>query len=201
MLARLLRDRGDRPISLIRDPGQSEDVRDAGGEPVVLDLEEATDEQIDAALTDCGAVVFAAGAGAGSGPERKETVDYGAAVRLIEAARRNGISRYVMISAAGADPEAGGDSVFSVYLRAKGRADPELAGSGLDFTIIRPVRLTDHPGTGLVSTEDARMDAEIPREDVAEAVAEALRQDGLIGTTFRLGSGDTPIAEALGRLG
>jgi len=196
-LARLLRDRGDQPRSLIRDPGQSQDARDAGGEPVVVDLENATDEELDAALTDCRAVVFAAGAGEGSGPERKETVDYGAAVRLIEAARRNGIARYVMISAAGADPEIEGDEGFAVYLRAKGRADQALAESGLDFTIVRPVRLTDHAGTGLVATDEQTMEGDIPREDVAESVAEALRQDSLIGVTFRLGSGDTRIAEAL----
>jgi uncharacterized protein YbjT (DUF2867 family) len=197
MLAGLLRDRGGRPRSLIRDPDQSQDVSDAGGEPVVVDLEHDTDEELDAALSDCGAIVFAAGAGEGSGPERKETVDYGAAVRLIEAARRNEIARYVMISAAGADPDAEGDDVFAVYLRAKGRADRELAESGLDFTIIRPVRLTDHPGTGLVSVDDELMEGEIPREDVAEVVAEALDQDALIGATFRIGSGDTRIAEAL----
>lgn len=200
ILARLLRDRGDRPRSLIRNPDHSQDVRDAGGEPVVVDLEDATDDELDAALTDCRAVVFAAGAGEGSGPERKDSVDYGAAVRLIEAARRDGISRYVMISAAGADPDAEGDGVFAVYLRAKGRADRELAASGLDFTIIRPVRLTDHTGTGLVSTDGNLMEGEIPREDVAEAVAESLRQDGLIGVTFRLGSGDTRISEALDSL-
>lgn len=196
-LARLLRDRGDQPRSLIRDPDQAQDVRNAGGEPVVLDLEKATDEELDAALTDCGAVVFAAGAGEGSSAARKETVDYGAAVRLIEAARRNGIARYVMISAAGADSEAEGDGAFAVYLRAKGRADRALAESGLDFTIVRPVRLSDHAGTGLVATDQRLMDGDIPREDVAESVAEALRQDSLIGVTFRLGSGDTRIAEAL----
>ncbi len=200
ILARLLRDRGDRPRSLIRDPDQSQDVRDAGGEPVVVGLETSSDEELDAALIDCRAVVFAAGAGEGSGPERKETVDYAAAFRLIEACRRNGISRYVMISAAGADPDAEGDGVFAVYLRAKGRADRELAGSGLDFTIVKPVRLTDHPGTGLVSTDESSMAGEITREDVAEAVAETLQQDGLIGVTFRLGSGDTRIAEALQKL-
>lgn len=197
ILARLLRDRGDRPRSLIRNPDQSQDVRDAGGESVVVDLETASDAELDAALTDCGAVVFAAGAGEGSGPERKEKVDYAAAVRLIGAARRDRIRRYVMISTAHADPDAEGDDSLAVYRRAKGRADRELAGSGLDFTIIRPVRLTDCAGTGLVSTDEALMEEEIPREDVAEVVAEALRQDGLITATFRLGSGDTRIDEAL----
>ena len=59
-----------------------------------------------------------------------------------------------MLSAVGADPEADGDEVFDVYLRAKGRADRELAESGLDFTIVRPVRLTDAAGTGMVTVDD-----------------------------------------------
>jgi cytosine deaminase len=197
ILARLLRDRGEQPRSLIRDPAQSEEVRDAGGEPVVLDLENATDDEVDAALSDCQAVVFAAGAGPESGPDRKETVDYGAAVRLVEAARRNKVGRYVMISSAGADPDAEGDGDFAVYLRAKGRADRELAGSGLDFTIIRPVRLSDRAGTGLVSVDESTMAADVPREDVAESVAEVLRQDSTVGATFVLGSGEDRIADAL----
>jgi nucleoside-diphosphate-sugar epimerase len=200
MLARMLRDRGDAARSLIRDPDQSEDVRDAGGEPVVVDLEDSSDGELGAAVTDCDAVVFAAGAGPGSGPERKESVDYGGAVRLIEAARRTGIDRYVMLSSTGADPEAEGDEGMAVYLRAKGRADRELAESGLDFTILRPVRLTDESGTGKVATDGDLMEDSIPREDVAEVLAETLRRDSLIGVTFGVGSGDTLIGEALERL-
>ncbi len=199
ILARLLRDRGDVPRSLIRDSSQSGDVAGAGGEPVVVDLEEGTDESLDAALTGCDAVVFAAGAGADSGPERKETVDYGAAVRLIESARRSGITRYVMLSSVGADAEKQGDEPFDVYLRAKGRADRELAESGLDFTIVRPVTLTDKSGNGRIAT-DEDMEREIPREDVAETIAGVLRRDDLVGVTFTFGSGQVGIGEALGSL-
>lgn len=196
ILARLLRDRGDVAQALIRDPHQAGDVRGAGGEPVVVDLERAGDDEIDAGLTDCDAVVFAAGAGAGSGPARKETVDYGGAIRLIESARRGGISRYVMLSSVGADAEREGDEPFDVYLRAKGRADRDLTESGLDFTIVRPVTLTDRSGTGRISTGED-MEKEIPREDVAETIAEVLRRDGLIGVTFTFGSGESSIGEAL----
>jgi uncharacterized protein YbjT (DUF2867 family) len=121
-------------------------------------------------------------------------------VRLIEAARRTGIDRYVMLSSTGADPEAEGDEGMAVYLRAKGRADRELAESGLDFTILRPVRLTDESGTGKVATDGDLMEDSIPREDVAEVLAETLRRDSLIGVTFGVGSGDTLIGEALERL-
>ena len=164
---------------------------------MIVDLEQSSDDEIDLALTGCDAIVFAAGAGPGSGPERKESVDYAGAVRLIDAARRTDISRYVMISAAGADPEAVGEEVFAVYLRAKGRADRELASSGLDFTIVRPVGLTDESGTGLVTTDEQLLAATVPREDVASTVAEVLKRDGTIGTTFRLSTGGTAIPEAV----
>jgi len=200
ILARLLRDRGDVPRSLIRDPSQAEDVTRAGGEPVVVDLEQSTDQELDAALSDCDAVVFAAGAGPDSGPERKEAVDYGGAVRLIESARRSGVRRYVMLSSVGADAEQEGDEAFDIYLRAKGRADRELAESGLDFTIVRPVQLTDDSGKGEIATDSESMEREIPREDVAEVIAEVLGRDELVGVTFTFGSGPVVIGEALDNL-
>ena len=200
VLTTLIRERGEDVRGLIRDPAQAEDVRAAGGEPVVLDLEKATDDEIDASLIDCDAIVFAAGAGPGSGAGRKETVDYGGAVRTIEAAGRAGISRYVMISSVGADPDATGDDVFAVYLRAKGRADRVLADSGLDFTIVRPVALTDEVGTGRVAVGDRELEPTVPREDVAEALAEVLMSDETIGLTVNLSTGETLIAEAIAAL-
>ncbi|MCB0828922.1 MAG: SDR family oxidoreductase [Solirubrobacterales bacterium] len=198
ILTRLLSDRGDRVVSMVRDPDQAGDVTEAGGEPVVVDLEHSSDDQLDRVLTGCDAVVFAAGAGPGSGAARKESVDYAAAVSLIEAARRTGVRRYVMISASGADPDAAGDEVFAVYLRAKGRADRELASSGLDFTIIKPVGLTDQPGTGQVATNEPSLTGQVSREDVAAVVAEALGRDDSIGATFRMSAGTTPIPDAIG---
>ena len=196
-LARVLRERGGDARSLIRRAEHSGDVREAGGEPVLCDLEAAGDDEIAAAIEGADAVVFAAGAGPGSGPERKETVDYGGAVKLIEAARRAGISRYVIVSSVGADPDASGDDTFAVYLRAKGRADAALAASGLDYTTVRPGRLTDDPGTGGVRI--AR-DGEIPREDVAATLAAVLHDPRTVGLTFELVGGDVPIDEAIAAL-
>ena len=145
-------------------------------------------------------VVFAAGAGPGSGTERKETVDYGGAVKLIDAAKANGVSRYVMVSSIGADPSASGDDTFSVYLRAKGRADAELVASGLAYTIVRPARLTDEPGTGRARTADSVGGGAISRDDVAAVVAAALHEPSTVGKTFELASGDTPIDQAVSSL-
>ena len=200
MLARLISDRGDSARCLVRDPAQAADVAEAGGEAVVVDLESDSDAELDASLTDCDALVFAAGAGPGSSVERKETVDYGGAVRMIEAARRTGVGRYVMISSVRADPEAEGDDVFAVYLRAKGRADRELAASGLDFTIVRPVALTDEEGIGRIAVEDRELVPTVPRQDVAEVLVEVLGRDATIGLTFNLSSGATPISEAVSGL-
>ncbi len=200
MLARLISDRGDSARCLVRDPAQAADVAEAGGEAVVVDLESDSDAELDASLTDCDALVFAAGAGPGSSVERKETVDYGGAVRMIGAVRRTGVGRYVMISSVRADPEAEGDDVFAVYLRAKGRADRELAASGLDFTIVRPVALTDEEGIGRIAVEDRELVPTVPRQDVAEVLVEVLGRDATIGLTFNLSSGATPISEAVSGL-
>jgi len=195
-LARILSDRGDEVRSLVRRPEQFDDLREVGAVPVLCDLEAADGPALAEAIGEVDAVVFAAGAGPGSGAPRKETVDFGAAVTLIEAARLAGAHRYVMISAANADAGHPGDGVFDVYLRAKGKADDAVAASGLDHTILRPVGLTDEPGTGRVALA-AGAGATIPREDVAAAVAASLSEPASIGRTYVLAAGDTPVAEAL----
>ena len=196
-LARVLRERGDDARSLIRRPEHGDDVREAGGEPVLCDLEAAGEDEVAAAIEGADAVVFAAGAGPGSGPERKETVDYGGAVKLIDAAKRAGISRYVIVSSVGADANASGDDTFAVYLRAKGKADAALAASGLDYTIVRPGRLTDGPGAGRIRIG---RDGEIPREDVAATLAAVLHEPRTAGLTFELVGGDDPVEEAVAAL-
>src|SRR3712207_2200349 len=122
-LAKVLSQRGDQVVALIRNPDHAYDVRETGAEPAVVDLEHATVDDVAQAIAGCDAVVFAAGAGPGSGPARKETMDYGGAVKLIDAARQSGIGRYLIVSSMGADSDTTGEDTFSVYLRAKGRAD------------------------------------------------------------------------------
>jgi nucleoside-diphosphate-sugar epimerase len=196
MLGRLLVERGDAVIGLIRDPAQEDDLHAAGVEPVVCDLEGDCD--VAAAIRGADAVVFAAGAGPGSGAERKWTMDYGGAVKLIEAARAEGARRYVMLSSIGAGhPPAEGGGVFGEYLRAKAKADRELEASGLDYTIVRPGGLTDDPGTGLVTVGQDFGGGRIPRADVAATIAACLVTPATIGKAFEVISGETPIAEAL----
>jgi uncharacterized protein YbjT (DUF2867 family) len=191
-LARVLSERGDEVVSLIRNPDHEDDVRAAGAEPVVLDLENAGEDEVAAAIAGADAVVFAAGAGPGSGPERKETMDYGGAVKLI-----GPVKRYVMVSSMGADPDAPGDDTFAVYLRAKGKADAALRESGLDYTVIRPGALTNDPGTGRVALTENGERGQIPRDDVADVLAAVLPARNTIGKTLDLVSGDVPVAEAV----
>ena len=198
-LARLLHEQGDSVGSIIRKTEQVSDVRAAGGEPIVSDLERTSPQEVAQAIGFADAVVFAAGAGPGSGPERKWTVDHGAAVKLIEAAKLNSIDRYVMISSVGADPNATGDD-FAVYLRAKGQADEDLMKSGLAYTIVRPHRLTDDPGDGKVRIGEHLQRGKVTRDDVAAVVASSLGEPATIGKTFEVTEGDDPIAEALTRL-
>jgi uncharacterized protein YbjT (DUF2867 family) len=196
-LTRLLHGRGDRVRSLIRNPAHAGDVEAAGGEPVVCDLEHAEEADVARAVDGADAVVFAAGAGPGSGPERKWTMDYGGAVKLLAAAKLDGISRYVMVSSRGADPDAAGDDTFAVYLRAKGRADAELRASGLAYTIVRPALLADAPGTGRISAGEHVDGEHISRQDVSAVLAFALHDPALAPATFEVAEGDTPIEQAL----
>jgi len=196
-LANVLSQRGDEVVALIRNPDQADEVRQAGAKPVVVDLEHASEDDVAKAIADSDAVVFAAGAGPGSGPERKETVDYGGAVKLIAAVKQAGVGRYVIISSMGANPEAPGDDTFSVYLRAKGRADDAVRASGLDVTVVRPGGLTNDAGTGQVTLGESLRPGQVTRDDVAAVLAAVLDSPSTIGRTVDLTSGDTPIAEAI----
>jgi uncharacterized protein YbjT (DUF2867 family) len=201
LLHPVLRDRGDSVRALIRNPDHAGDVEAAGAEPVLCDLE-SDDADVAAAVGSADAVVFAAGAGPGSGTARKRTMDLGGAVKLIDAAKANGVGRYVMVSSMGADsppPEGDGD-VFGEYLRAKADADKALAASGLAYTIVRPGSLTDAPATGRVTAAPSTPRGKVPRADVAATLAAVLHTDGTIGKTFNLISGETPLDEALGAL-
>jgi uncharacterized protein YbjT (DUF2867 family) len=201
ILERLLATRGDSVAGFIRNPGHAADLEAAGAEPVVIDLESASVDDVAVHLRGADAVVFAAGAGPGSGAERKETVDRDAAILLADAAETAQVARYVMISAMGADieaPDKAGDPVFVAYLRAKGSADDNIrARASLDWTIVRPGHLINDPGTGQVTIAEETGRGDIPREDVAAVLLAVLDAPGTIGQTFEVISGDSPIADAV----
>jgi uncharacterized protein YbjT (DUF2867 family) len=201
-LVRMLAEDGHEVRGLVRKEEQTNDVAADGAEPVVVDLEtgEAGGE-IGKAVEGCDAIVFAAGAGPGSGAERKETMDYGGAAKLVEAAEELGVRRYLMLSSMGADDPERGTEAMRPYLRAKSRADERLKNSSLAYTIIRPGSLTEDDGKGTIeAAEKLGRRGEIPREDVARTFADALESENTYQKTFEILSGETPIPEALGRL-
>jgi uncharacterized protein YbjT (DUF2867 family) len=195
-LLRLLAERGDTARGLIRNPEHARDLEAVGAEAVVADLEQLDD--LASHVEGADAVVFAAGAGPGSGPERKQTVDLGGAVKLIDAAKRVGANRYVIVSSIGAQDPEGAPAQMRPYLEAKAGADRALVASGLDYTIVRPGSLTDDTGTGMV---DLRTElggrGEIPRDDVAAILLACLDMPETIGLTFEAFTGDQPIEDAL----
>ena len=203
LLERALTEDGDEAVGLVRNPDHVPDVEATGAEAVVLDLETTEAEALADVLRGSDAVVFAAGAGPGSGTARKETVDKGAAVLLADAAERAGVRRYVMVSAIGtdrADPTSG--DVYQVYLRAKAAADRDLRGrESLEWTIVRPGRLSDDEGTGKVDLGPDRSPASVPRSDVAAVLAELITTGRGVHQQVDLVAGRVPVAEAVASLG
>jgi len=202
ILEQLLSARGDSVAGLIRNPVQAADLEAAGADALVVDLEKATVDEVAEHLRGADAVVFAAGAGPGSGAARKETVDRDAAILLADAAQVAGVDRYVMVSAMAADPHAtADDEVFQIYLRAKGIADEAIRSrTASTSTIVRPGHLTDDAGTGRVAIAESTGPGAIPRADVAAVLVAVLDEPGTGSQSFDLISGETPIAEAVAAL-
>jgi nucleoside-diphosphate-sugar epimerase len=199
-LERLLAGRGDEVAGLIRNSDHAKDLRAAGAEPVVCDLESASIEEVTAHLQGADTAVFAAGAGPGSGAARKETVDRAAAVLFADAAERAGVRRFVVISSMGADrePPEGTDPVFATYLRAKKAADEYIQSRGaLDWTILRPGMLINDAGTGRVNIAEHTGRGSVPRDDVAAVLAAILREPGTARRILEVISGTVPVEEAV----
>jgi nucleoside-diphosphate-sugar epimerase len=198
-LIRRLAGDGHTARGLIRNPEHAADLEADGGVPVLCDLES---DDVRPHVGGADAVVFAAGAGPGSGAERKRTVDLGAAVKCVEAAEALGVARFVIVSSIGAqDPDAGSEAMRP-YLRAKADADARVAGSTLDWTIVRPGGLQNGPGSGRVSVSTTLGGrGVVPRDDVALVLAETLQAPNTIGLTFELFAGDVPAQEAVRSLG
>lgn len=196
-LARILTERGDGVSSVFRNPDHSGDVAATGAEPMVADIERLDTGALAELISGHDAVVFSAGAGGGN-PERTYAVDRDAAIRVIDAAARAGVKRFVMVSYFGARPDHGvpqGDPFFA-YAEAKAAADAHLRDSDLDWTVLGPGRLTLEPATGKITVGE-KGKGEVSRADVALVAAAALADDSTIRRTTEFNNGDIPIAQAL----
>lgn len=191
--------RGAEPIGLVRNPDHAIDLADAGATAVVLDLEAASLADVTTELRGADAAVFAAGAGPGSGVKRKDTVDRAAAELFAQAAEAAAVRRHILISAMGLDrhDKPGMDPVFAAYLKAKLDSEDDLRCRDLDWTIVRPGRLNDEPGTGLVQLAPSVPRGQVSRDDVAAVVAALLGAPLTARATLELVDGDTPIPDAV----
>lgn len=202
LLAQQLAAAGHHAYGLIRNEDHAPELRSAGAEPVLFDLERGSADDLAAVLMDTDAVVFAAGAGPGSSAERKYSVDLGGSVLLADACETAGVRRFIQISTVGAGepPAAGSDEVWAAYLDAKTQAEDDLRARALDWTIVRPGRLTDEPGTSQVRLEKApSAGGSIPRADVASVITELLINPAP-GQTLVLVGGDVPVSAAVATL-
>ena len=200
LLEGLLAERGDQAVGLVRNPAQLADVQRAGAEAVLCDLETASAADVAALLSGADAVVFAAGAGPGSGVSRKDAVDRAASVLMAGAAEQAGVRRFVQISSMGAGqpPQAGSDETWAAYIAAKTAAEDDLQARDLDWMILRPGGLTDAPAAGRVRLAAPPVPrGTIPRADVAAVIAALLSGPYARHQTLELVSGDTPVAEAV----
>jgi uncharacterized protein YbjT (DUF2867 family) len=189
-------------VGLVRNPDHEADLAAAGGQAVVLDLEQADVAAVAGVLAGADVAIFSAGAGPGSGAARKDTVDRGAAALFADAAEQAGVRRHLQVGSMGADraDSLHDDEVFTVYLKAKWAAEQDLRSRDLDWTILRPGGLTNDAGTGQVKLADKTGNGSISRDDVALVLAGLCDTPAAIGRTLELIAGDTPVAEALTNL-
>ena len=196
-LTPLLAERDHSVHGIVRSDDQFDDIRSDGGEPILCDLEAAGADDIDGALRGSDVVVFAAGAGPGSGPDRKKSLDRDGAIAAVESAVRVGATHFVIVSSMGADDPPDDDETFSIYLRAKAAADDAVRSTEIIHTIIRPGALTDDDPTGMVEIGPSVPRSEVPRADVAAVLAEFIDRTPEGSRTVELVSGDHRVADAV----
>jgi uncharacterized protein YbjT (DUF2867 family) len=199
-LSALLTHKGYSVTSFFRKPEQAEDVRQTGANPVVLDVEESSTDEIAQHIEGHDALVWSAGAGGGN-PARTYAVDRDAAIRSMDAAEQAGVDRYIMVSYLGSSlqhdiPE---DDPFFPYAEAKAAADDYLRKSELDWTILGPGRLTLEEPSGRIAVDPdiEETGRETSRGNVARVAAAVLNEPQTIRTTIDFIDGETPIEEAV----
>lgn len=198
-LTRQLAARGDEVLNIFRNPDHGQDVMEAGGTPLVFDLEKSDGDDLARNLKGFDAVVFAAGGGPNSGVERKQTVDRDGSVLSAKAAGKAGVNRFVQVSAISVEEPVAEDASeqWKAYVEAKRDADEELKKTALDWTILRPGGLTDDDGTGKIQLAEKLERGQIPREDVAATIVAVLDEPASAGKVWELVGGDTPIGDAI----
>lgn len=187
------------PKAMVRKQEQAESFRNSGVEAVLADLE-GNVEALAAAAEGCDAIVFTAGSGGKTGPEKTLLIDLDGAVKTAEAAEKAGIQRFIMVSAIQAHKRENWSEALKPYFVAKHYADRMLMNSNLNYTIIRPGGLTNESGSGKIAAAENLERATIPREDVASTILAALSEEKTFKRAFDLVAGERPIADALKKI-
>jgi uncharacterized protein YbjT (DUF2867 family) len=182
-LVEQLKAKGHSPIALVRESS------DTGSLPDDVTIRHGDLTDLQSGVCDgCDAVVFAAGSGGSTGPELTDKVDRDGAKRLIDLSAEAGVSRFVMLSSAGAD-DPDPESELAHYLQAKHEADEHLKASGLSYAIVRPVSLTDDDGDRKMRFgDDVDPKGKAARGDVAAVLASAIEDDQWTGKALLLQS-------------
>ncbi|WP_424163568.1 SDR family oxidoreductase [Bacillus amyloliquefaciens] len=185
--------------AMVRKEEQKEALQAAGTEAVLADLEGSA-EDIAKAAEGCDAVVFTAGSGGSTGHDKTLLIDLDGAAKAVEAAKKAGIKRFIMVSALQAHNRANWNEALKPYYVAKHYADKILEASGLTYTIIRPGGLLNDPGTGKIKAAADLERGSISRDDVANTVIASLDEPNTYEKAFDLTAGSTPVREALKQL-
>ncbi|MRH41419.1 NAD(P)H-binding protein [Aquibacillus halophilus] len=185
--------------AMIRKQGQASLLEDLGAETVLVDLEEDDIDTIAKAAQGVDAIVFTAGSGPHTGPDKTMLIDLDGAVKTIEAAKVAGVKRFVMVSSFDTTREAiqAAPESFAPYVVAKHYADVWLRSTDLDYTIVHPGGLTNDKGTGQVQAASEVERGKVPREDIASVIVGCLENESTIGKEFQVVTGTTPIQEAI----
>lgn len=177
------------PIAMVRSKDQVEFFDQQNVKSVEANLE----DDLSHAVKNIDKVIFAAG----SGGKKVVEVDQEGAKRLIDASKKAGVKKFVMLSSIGAEHPEKVDQLKE-YLRAKHNADEHLKKSGLDYTIVRPGTLNNDKGTGKIKlAKELESQGDIPREDVAQTLVASLKDNTAHNAIFEMVSGKVSIDRAL----
>ena len=187
------------PIALVRKKEQVKSFEDKGIETRLGNLEDSVAD-LQKAISGCETVIFSAGSGGSTGPDKTLMIDLDGAGKMIEAAINEGIGHFVMVSAQQSHNRENWSEQMKPYYVAKHYADRLLVESGLTYTILRPGLLKNESGSGKIQADENLERGPIPREDVAKSILMVLGEEAARNKSFDLTTGDIEIEEAIKNL-
>ncbi|MEK4028365.1 MULTISPECIES: NAD(P)H-binding protein [Bacillaceae] len=186
-----LRERGHRAIAVINEENKVPDMKKLGASRV----ETNGRGDFTSAFLGCDAVIFISDSSPKTGAGKTVLVDHRAVIDAVQAAKKNGVKRFIMMSAVRAGENA---TDSGEMIGAKDMPDELVKEESIVHTVIRPAQMTDEPGRGTVTIASsvAKKD-KIPREDMAAVLVAALESEAAFNQVFEVASGDTTISEAI----